>query len=248
MPATHPLSVQLYSFRHVSPPDRPAVLRQLREAGYGAVEPFGHPDSAPRLREELGAAGLEVSSLHGSPQRHGLDRVAGSARTLGTDTIIVPSVDHSRWRDRAGVEGLAAELNELAAGAAEQGLRIGYHNHDFEFSPLGDGTALEVLAGSLAPEVVLELDTYWAAVAGQDVPALVARLGDRVRYLHLKDGPADDRTAPMTALGRGRMPIGEILAAGGGVEWNVVELDECATDMLDAVVESAAWLRDRALA
>ena len=37
--------------------------------------------------------------------------------------------------------------------------------------------ALEVLAGSLDAGVLLEVDTYWAAVGGQDVPALLGRLG-----------------------------------------------------------------------
>ena len=52
-------------------------------------------------------------------------------------------------------------------------MRLGYHNHDFELSSLiGGRPALEVLADELDPGVLLEVDTYWAAVGGQDVPGL----------------------------------------------------------------------------
>ncbi len=102
---------------------------------------------------------------------------------------------------------------------------------------VGGRTGLEVLADALDPAVILEVDTYWAAVGGQDVPALLGRLGDRVRYLHVKDGPAT-RDDPMTAVGTGRMPVAEILAACPSAEWHVVELDRCATDMLTAVRDS----------
>ena len=90
--------------------------------------------------------------------------------------------------------------------------------------------------------MLLEVDTYWAAVGGQDpgaVPALLGRLGDRVRYLHVKDGPVT-KDDPMTAVGAGRMPVAEILAACPSAEWHVVELDRCATDMLTAVRTASA--------
>ena len=60
-----------------------------------------------------------------------------------------------------------------------------------------------MLADQLDDAVLLEVDTYWAAVGGQDVPALLGRLGDRVRYLHVKDGPVVDRDDFMTAVGAG---------------------------------------------
>ena len=107
-----------------------------------------------------------------------------------------------------------------------------------------------MLADALEAGVLLEVDTYWAAVGCQDpaaVPALLGRLGDRVRYLHVKDGPVtpDD---PMTAVGTGRMPVADILAAATAAEWHVVELDRCATDMLTAVRDSIGWLTGQGLA
>jgi sugar phosphate isomerase/epimerase len=79
------------------------------------------------------------------------------------------------------------------------------------------------------------------------VPALLRRLGDRVRYLHVKDGPVT-RNDPQTAVGSGLMPVAEILRSCPSAEWHVVELDHCATDMLTAVGDSLAWLVEHDLA
>jgi hypothetical protein len=42
--------------------------------------------------------------------------------------------------------------------------------------------------------------------------------------------------------------VAEILAASPSVEWNVVELDDCATDMMTAVADSLTWLVNHGLA
>lgn len=244
----NPLAVQLYTFRSTPIEERPALLEALAEAGYGAVEPFGDPSAAPALRAELDQAGLGVCSLHAHVARDGLEQVVAAAQALGTDTIVVPSLEREGWTDADNVRRLAQQVNEWGREAAAEGLRVAYHNHWFEMADVGGRPALEVFADSLDPAILLELDTYWAAVGGQDVPALLGRLGERVRLLHLKDGPADDRSSSMTAVGTGVMPMAEILAAASAVEWNIIELDDCATDVLTAVRESAEWLRRHGLA
>lgn len=243
-----PPALQLYTLREQLAADRKGVLDQVAAFGYGAVEPFGILSDPDGLAADLAAAGLAVCSVHAIPAGEQAGPVAAAARTLGTDTVIVPYLPPDRFADAGGVRSVASELNSMAARLADEGLRLGYHNHDHEFTPLPDGTpALEALAAELDPSVLLEVDTYWAAVGGQDVPALLGRLGDRVRYLHVKDGPVT-RDDPMTAVGAGRMPVAEILAAAPPGAWRVVELDRCATDMMTAVGESLAWLAARGLA
>ena len=100
----------------------------------------------------------------------------------------------------------------------------------------------------LDPAVVAEVDVYWAQVGGVlDAAALVAELGERVRFLHVKDGPADDPGAPMVAVGSGVVDIPTILPANPAVTWHLVELDQCATDMYTAVAESRAYLGELGL-
>jgi sugar phosphate isomerase/epimerase len=246
---TNPPALQLYTVREELPGDRKNVLARIAAFGYGAVEPFNVLSDPEGLRDDLAAAGLSVSSVHAIPSGEQAEAVAAAAETLGTDTIIVPYLDPARFADADSVQAVARELNDMASFAADRGLRLGYHNHDFELSSLiGGRPALEVLADALDDQVLLEVDTYWAAVGGQDVPELLGRLGERVRYLHVKDGPAVSRDDFMTAVGGGRLPVAQILAACPSAQWHVVELDRCATDVLTAVGDSLAWLADQGLA
>ena len=245
----HPPALQLYTLRDQITDGWAGVLARVAAFGYGAVEPFSILDDPDGLRADLDAAGLTACSVHAVPFGEQAEAVAKAALILGADTVIVPFQDPARFADADSVRALAGELNEAAAQAAGHGLRVGYHNHDFELSSLIGGVpALEVLADQLDDAVLLEVDTYWAAVGGQDVPALLGRLGDRVGYLHVKDGPVVNRQDFMTAVGSGRMPVAEILAASPAGAWHVVELDRCATDMMTAVGDSLAWLAAHGLA
>ncbi len=248
MTTSNPPAVQLYTVRDQLTGDRQGVLERIAAFGYGAAEPFGILDDPAGLAADLAAAGLAVCSVHAMPAGDQAGAVIQAARTLGAGTVIVPYLPPARFADAASVLEVAAELNGMAGRLASEGLRLGYHNHDHELSSLIRGRpALEVLADGLDDAVILEVDTYWAAVGGQDVPALLGRLGERVRYLHVKDGPVT-RDDPMTAVGSGRMPVVSILAAARSAEWHVVELDRCATDTMTAVGDSLAWLAGHDLA
>ena len=270
---SNPLALQLYTVRDQLPSGRKAVLQALRGFGYGAVEPYDVRTDPEALRADLGEAGLAVCSVHARALGEDASALLDGARVVGADTVIVPSVPAERFADLDAIQALARELNEAAARAASRGLRFGYHNHAFELAPVAGGrTGLEALADALDAAVLLEVDTYWAAVGsqnqavppggtpppnppgakaegtpGEGVAVLLGRLGDRVRYLHVKDGPVT-RDDPMTAVGAGRMPVAEILAACPSAEWHVVELDRCATDVLTAVRDSLTWLTARGLA
>jgi sugar phosphate isomerase/epimerase len=238
----HPLGVQLYSAREQITADRDGVLRRLAQIGYGAVEPYDPLDDPAGFRAIADELGLAVPSTHGPVLSDRRDELAAAAATLGIEALIVPAVPAAEFADPAGVSRTAERLNEAAAWAAGHGLQLGYHNHYWEFTELPDGRpALDALADELAAEVFLEIDVYWAAVAGADVPDLLKRLGDRVRYLHVKDGPGTVED-PMTAVGAGTLPIAEILAAAPADARRVVELDRCATDVLDALADSYAFL------
>ena len=152
----NPTALQLYTVREQLNADRAGVLTQVAAMGYGAVEPFGILKDPDGLRADLDAAGLFACSVHAAPTGEDAEAVVRAARTLGADTVIIPYLPPPRFADADNVRALARELNELAAWTAGQGLRLGYHNHDFELSSLVGGVpALEVLAGHLDDAVLL---------------------------------------------------------------------------------------------
>ena len=236
------LSLQLYTVRSELREDFDATLARIADIGYRRVEPFDLVAMADRLATALPARGLRAPTAHVALLQEDRGAVFAAARRLGVGTLIVPFVSPERWRTADDIRATARELNAAAAEAAGHGLSVGYHNHHFELeSRVAGAHALEVLAGYLADEVILEVDTYWAAVGGADVPALLARLGDRVRALHVKDGDGTLDNKAQVAVGAGIMPVAAILAAAPAA-LRVVELDDFDGDMFEAVTTSFGYL------
>jgi sugar phosphate isomerase/epimerase len=236
------LSVQLYSVRERLATDFHGTLAALREIGLTRVEPFGMLEMADELGAGLAAHDLTAPTTHQSLAGIELDSVFETAARLGVGTVIHPYLPADQWVTRSDVEVVAGMLNSAAEAAAGYGLRVAYHNHDWELRNHLDGRpVLEVLAGLLEPAVLLEVDTYWAAVGGQDVPALLQRLGDRVFALHLKDGPLTGVTADQLPLGSGDLPAAAIVAAAGALEVPVLEFDHYAGDILEGVATGYAY-------
>ncbi|MEX3106008.1 MULTISPECIES: sugar phosphate isomerase/epimerase [unclassified Streptomyces] len=236
------VSLQLYTLRTLLEEDLEGTLARVAGIGYTTVEPYGFVHRAERIADALSAHGLSAPTAHAPLLSDDRPTVYAAARRLGVGTLVVPMVAPERWRTREGIEGLAADLNRVAVEAADHGFTVGYHNHHFELELRQDGThVLEILADRLADEVVLEVDTYWAAVGGADVPALLGRLGDRVAALHIKDGDRTLNTKAQVAVGDGVLPVEEILAAAPDA-LRIVELDDYDGDILDPVARSLGFL------
>ncbi|PRY16810.1 sugar phosphate isomerase/epimerase family protein [Kineococcus rhizosphaerae] len=237
------ISVQLYTVRDALAADLDGTLARLAGIGFRQVEPFGLAQRAAELAPVLARHGLSASSAHTSVVGADLDAVLAAARLTGTTLVVDPHVDRARWTSTEDVAGVAAELNAAAARAADAGVTIGYHNHEFELETrIGGRPALEVLADHLDDAVALEVDTYWAVVGGVDVPELLGRLGSRVKAVHLKDGDGSRDNTKQVAFGTGDVDVTSILAASAGVDLGVVELDDTTGDMWAAVEDSYANL------
>lgn len=237
-----PLSVQLYTVREMLAADLAGTLHRLAALGFTQVEPFAFTTYGEALGHAMADAGLTAPTTHQRFIGEDAEPVFAAAAAMGIGTVIDPRVDRGRWGSVADVEQVAADLNAAAVVAARHGVRVGYHNHAQELEIVLDGrTALEVFAENLDDSVMLEVDTYWAAVAGQDPVALLRRLGDRVEAVHLKDGPATTDVKDQVAVGHGGMPIREIIDARPHA-LRVIELDDSRDDRFQAVADSYAWL------
>ena len=243
------LSVQLCTLRELLAEDLPGTLDRLAGLGLAHVEPFRLTDHAAQLGPALAASGLTAPTAHQHVVGTGAEEeIFATAAELGVGTVFDPRIDRQRFESPDGVAAVADDLNSAAALAAKHGVRVGYHNHAQELEIVHDGTtALELLASHLDDAVVLEVDTYWAAVGGQDPVELLKRLGERVTAVHVKDGPATPDPMDQVPVGQGDLPVREILAASPHA-LRVVELDDTRGDRFQAVADSIAWLRAEGLA
>lgn len=261
-------SVQLFTVKDALEADLDGTLAEVARRGFTAVEPYDFVRRAAPLAAALTAQGLAAPTGHAflasesfvNPDGSGTklpvptpDEVFDAADTLGMGTVIDPYTEPARWESREQVEETARLLNGAAEIAAARGLRVGYHNHAHELEAQFDGiTGLELLAELLDPRVVLEVDLYWAARAGVDPAALLAKLGDRVVAVHVKDGTLDPEAikayppADQVPAGTGVVPLDEALAAASALEFAIVEYDAYAGDLFDGIEQSRRFLDERA--
>ncbi len=239
---TAPISVQLYSVRDALAEDLPGTLDRIAGLGFENVELFGFVDKVDEYRDALAASGLTALSAHAQMVETGeVERTLEAAAALGVQTLIDPAIRD--WSSADAVTGAARRLGEIAVSAQAHGLTIGYHNHWWEFETELDGRpAFDLFADELPPAVVLELDTYWAEVGGASATELLGRLGDRVRLIHVKDGPGDRDTAAQLPAGSGSVPVREILAAAPDAI-RVIEFDDYSGDVFDGIAQSLEYVR-----
>ena len=272
------LSVQLYAVRDELTQDLDGTLARLSAMGLQDVEAFDFVGRADELAEFFAKNGLRARTGHASLLSAGLgfddpalaagqagppsqDQVFAAARTLGLEIVIDPFVAPDRWLSEDEVLATAARLNDAAERAADQGLRVGYHNHSQEFVASFRGlSAYELFAEQLRDDVVLEVDLYWAATGRQDVLALLNRLGDKVKALHLKDGViGDDPFQPgaprmdatkldQRPAGQGDLPLLDYLAAAPACEFGVIEFDHYAGGhIFDGIEASVRYFNEHGL-
>jgi sugar phosphate isomerase/epimerase len=158
--------------------------------------------------------------------------------------------------DLDGFSQAADKVNRWGALAQKRGMRLAFHNHNYEFA-LHDGrTGFDVLMERTDPKLVgLEFDCYWLAQAGRDPVAMIDKHRDRVRLLHLKDRPAGQPTSQRVDsegqafldVGAGALDWPAILAKANdvGVEHLFVERDKGEMPALESLRASFGYLQSR---
>lgn len=249
--------VQLYTVRNQITEDAAATLKRIAAIGYTELEVL-QPTLAV-VAPLAASLGLSIVSVHldaPTSRGEGYEAFLPQAKRHGLRFVVFPFVPPAeRPTDRAGFDALAARLARMARAATAAGLQLCYHNHAFEFGRDRDGTTwLDVLMqGTADAGMQLELDVFWAAIAGADPVALLQRYTRRVALVHLKD--KDPRAAtsllesavPRTAfveVGSGALDFPAILAAArtAGVAHYFVEQDQTPGDPVESLKKSHAFL------
>ncbi|WP_231637468.1 sugar phosphate isomerase/epimerase family protein [Paenibacillus sp. FJAT-27812] len=240
----HQLAAQLYTLRNEVKQDFPAVLKQLSEMGWAAVQIDGlHGYEARDIAAVMKEAGLRTAGMHVGLERikNDLDAVLEEARLFDTKDFICHSLPDG-LQNPEGYASVKRDLLEVAAKVKGAGYRVGYHNHDFEFHTSIDGKfALEYLLED--PAIYAEIDTYWVRKAGQDPLSFIRNYANRMPILHLKDMTADSRQT-FAEIGSGVIDFAPILQWGlqSGVEWFTVEQDYCPGSPMDSLALSLDYL------
>ena len=250
------LSIQLYTVRDQIKQDLRGTIKKIANLGFKNVETAFWPEgvSLQEAANVLKENKLNVSSCHieipiGDNKKTFLE----TAKSFNCHNMIWHGwPEDKRYSSLEGTKELIKIYNEANRFASANGLQFGLHNHWWEFrNKVSDKFVYEILLEELDKDIFFEIDTYWVKVAGHDPATIIQKFGDRVKFMHVKDGPAKyndqlaiDNPDPMTPVGKGTQNFPAIFkAASSKCEYLVIEMDKTAMDVFDALKQSVDFMK-----
>lgn len=247
--ATPPLpriGIQLYTLRALMTKDVEGTLARVAGIGYTEVEFAGYfGRTTTRIRDLLKANGLTSPSTHipFPTSDDAWKRTLDEANAIGHKWVVIAGLDAAMRKNPEDWARTAEQFNALGVKAGENGLRFAYHNHDFEFGRVGNGTGLDALLSKTDPSFVdFEMDIYWVVKGGGDPLDLIKRHPHRFPLMHAKDATAAPARA-MVDVGSGTIDFARIFARQkeSGMAHVFVEHDS-PTDPIQSATNSYRYL------
>ncbi|UKT63427.1 sugar phosphate isomerase/epimerase family protein [Pedobacter mucosus] len=228
------VGLQLFTIREALTKDVKSSIKNVSSIGYKHVETFygyakgaGEPKfwglTVKELKTLLNDNQLKTYSGHyqlndfltkGNGEDSALKYQIEIAATLGQKYLIVPIPPLTIW-DKMKAEDfqyMASQLNKAAEIAKKSGIKIGYHNHFWEFRTLADGNkGYDILLKETDPKLVsFEMDLFWVKKSGIKPEDYFAKYPHRFPMWHVKDMDKNN-TAVITGGALDQKPSMEIL-------------------------------------
>ncbi|WP_316785509.1 TIM barrel protein [Pedobacter frigiditerrae] len=202
LPKKHPIGLQLYSLRDVIKNDIKGIISKVAAIGYKEVETYGYSKKggfwgldAKAFSILLKDNGIKAPSGHydlddfmSGKTSDSLKLCIEAANILGSEYVTVPWLGVNIRQTADDYKKIAQKLNEAGKLCKASGLKLAYHNHDFEFAKIGDTTGYHIMLNETDKKLVdFELDLYWAVRSGNDPLALFKAYSGRFTMWHIKD-------------------------------------------------------------
>ena len=227
-----PIGLELYSVREALKQDLDGTLRSVAKMGYQCVEFYApyfewSENRTRQTRKLLDDLRLRCYSTHNDENYFHADKILRARDmnlTLGSKYMVMSSSDPKPTVD--GWKAVAEQLNSAADRLESSELKVGYHNHEPEFTPLAGVRPLEIIAKNTKPSIMLQLDVGTCLKAGSDPVTWIRANPGRIRSLHLKDWSSDPTKEYKVLFGEGDAKWKQILDAAegvGGAEYLLIE-------------------------
>lgn len=250
-----PIALELYSVRNEMVKDPLGTLKAVKAMGYEGVEFAGDPRHTPEeYAAMLKEAGLVCCGWHTGfhrVQEATLAETVALNRAVGNEFVIVPGVGGEFRESAAALRRLADIFNDLVDKLGEHGMVTGYHNHNWEFSPIDGELPWDIIFGATKQDFVMQIDTGNALHGGANPLPFFEKYPGRSRTVHLKPyhdgiGATDPRAGFATMIGEDTVPWQEVFAfceSKGATEWYIVEYESDKYPALEAVDRCLKALR-----
>lgn len=229
------IAVTLFNLRNYcqTESDLDQTLDNLCEIGYKVVQVSALSLSAEVIRKQLDKHDLYCCAAH-----EGLDFIQNhnnelidKMQILGCDFVALGAPPQKYWKPEFVVcQELASIFNECGAKTLAKGIRLAYHNHDFEFRKIeaNNKTVLETFYDLTDKYTVFaELDVHWIARGGGSPAAWIRKVAGRMPVCHFKDFVRLEKGPFFCEIGEGNLDWPEIIKAchETGVNFYSIEQD-----------------------
>lgn len=231
--------IQLYTVRASMMTDVPGTLRAIAGIGYREVEFAGYGDHSPQqIRNLLDDLDLQSPSSHVDAETMRDDPLPliETAIAIGNHYLTIPSLKPDERQSLDNYKRWAETFNFAGEVCRKNGIRLAYHNHDFEFLLIDGEVPFDILLSETDPALVdFELDMYWVRKAGQDVINVLNRAPGRFTMAHIKDM---DEQGNFAEVGTGIIDFESILGneAASGLRHLFAEHDQPSDPFKSAAI------------
>ncbi len=225
-------------------------LKKVADIGYTTVQVSGVCAYEPEwLKNELDKNGLSCVLTHISLDDMKADpvQVCRNHDIFHCKNIGIGAMPHASAINDESYRSFVNEIKPIAKTFKEEGHKLFYHNHHYEFARSGDGRVfLEHFMEDFSPDLLgITLDTYWVQFGGGNPLEWIDRLSGRIECIHLKDLAIVGKEQRMAPVGYGNMNFERIVnaAADAGSKYLLVEQDKCYDeDPFDCLKKSRQFL------
>lgn len=222
--------LQLWSVKNALAKDPKEVLKQLASFGYTQIESFEGskgmfwgmtPLDFKKYMDDLG---MKIIASHCDIEKD-FEKKAADAASIGMKYLICPYKGPQKTAD--GFKKIAEEFNEKGDICKKNGIRFGYHNHDYSFVSVEGQIPEDIMLANTNPATVdFEMDIYWVVTAGADPVAFAKKYKNRFRLGHVKDRIKNTTEIDASCtLGEGSIDYPSMLKSlkANGMEYFIVE-------------------------
>lgn len=207
------IGIQLYTVRNDMEKDFEGTLSKIAGIGYKEVEFAGYFGHSPSdVRAILNRLNITAPSAHGplSMLTDNWQKTIDDAKVMGHEYLIVAYLNDDQRKSLDDYRRHADLFNAAGETARKSGVKLGYHNHDFEFKPMEGKLPYDVLLERTDPNLVkLEMDLFWITKGGQNPLTYFSRYPGRIELVHVKDM---DASQAMVDVGKGTINWAQIFA------------------------------------
>ncbi|MFO8128961.1 MAG: sugar phosphate isomerase/epimerase [Bacteroidales bacterium] len=246
------IGLQLWTLRNAIQEHTMETLKQVGRIGYDHIEPYGfdgefygYPAKAFRkITEDLG---MKLTSTHTGITLSNADLHIEQAVEAGLEYLVLPTPGDRKMEDPDDVKIFAEEMNRIGEKVQKAGMKLGYHNHSFEFQPMDGEIPFDILLRETIPELVcFQLDIYWMIEGGRDPVRYFQDHPGRFELWHVKDRGGDGKS---TTVGNGTIDYADLFHYSGsaGMKYFYVEQESYTMAPIEAAAKSYAFIRENLL-